>query len=61
MSAHWQTGEPPRGVWLRVWWHVTEVTAQWDGCNWRDRQGLLLAGPVTHWRETPQKAQLLGD
>ena len=51
MSAQWQTGEPPRGVFVTIWWHVTEVTAQWDGRNWRDEAGRILAGPVTHWRE----------
>lgn len=47
----WHTEPPPAGVWLRVWWLVTEVTARWDGAVWRDERGCALAGPVTHWRE----------
>lgn len=50
MIQQWQTTEPPRGVWLRIWWHTCEVTAQWDGTQWRDEQGLALGGPVTHWK-----------
>ena len=46
----WRTDEPPRGVPLRIWWHVTEVTAQWDGRHWRDAGGQALQGPITHWR-----------
>lgn len=51
IKRQWHTDEPPRCVWLCVWWHVTEVTAAFDGSVWRDEGGRVLAGPITHWRE----------
>ena len=47
----WHTETPPVGRWLVVWWYVKEVTARWDGYNWRDVMGCVLSGPITHWRE----------
>lgn len=42
---------PPVGVPVVIWWHVGEVRASWDGRQWRDPAGRILAGPILYWRE----------
>jgi hypothetical protein len=44
---------PPVGVAVYVWWwgENRDIVATWDGARWRDEQGRIVRGPVTHWRE----------
>lgn len=46
----WHYGPPPVGVMVRIWWHVIELPAMWDGAHWRDAEGRVLAGPILYWR-----------
>ena len=51
--AHYRTypDMPAVGHVVRVWWHTVEIDATWDGARWRTPDGVLLQGPITHWRE----------
>lgn len=42
---------PPVGVRLLIWWWGEgEIVATFDGVRWRDEQGRIVRGPITHWR-----------
>jgi hypothetical protein len=40
---------PPAGQWVIVWYSVEELSAQWTGAQWVDRQGRRLV-EVMCWR-----------
>jgi hypothetical protein len=43
---------PPVGHVVRIWWWGEgEIAAAFDGAQWRDEQGRVVRGPITHWRE----------
>lgn len=50
--TRYNTTPPPVGVPLRVWWWGEgEITATFDGAQWRDEAGRIVRGPVVYWRE----------
>ena len=42
---------PPLGIPCRIWWWGEgEITATWDGAQWRDAHGRIVREPVWFWR-----------
>ena len=49
MRSAWQSGFPPAGQVVEVWYSVAIILAVWTGSEWRTADGDRLDG-VTRWR-----------
>ena len=50
MRVGWQSGLPPAGQVVEVWYSVAIILAVWTGSEWRTADGQRLADGVSHWR-----------
>lgn len=46
----WQTGYPPAGVVVEVWYLASVIPAVWTAQGWRTTEGERLTD-ITHWRK----------
>lgn len=49
MRSAWQSGLPPAGQVVEVWYSVVIILAMWTGSEWRTADGQRL-DDVSHWR-----------
>ena len=49
MRLAWQSGNPPTGKVVEVWFINSIILATWNGSEWLTADGDKLEG-VSHWR-----------